>query len=667
MAKRGKRQKQKVVIDEAVVHYQTGKVREAEQICIDILGQEPNHADALHILGDIACARGQYDRAIGLYEQSIASKGKNSYKSHNNIGLVLEKQGKIDEAIAHYRKAISIDPKQGALHSNLGKTLYRQGKIAEAIACWQRALGLRPDDPKAHNNLGMALERQLEYDRAIEHFQQALACKPDDAEAYDNLGRVKEKQGKYSEAMAYYQQALALDPNRADIHNKIAYVLDRQGNLSEAIAHFRQSVSLNPKGAEYNYNLALALQKQKKLPEAIGYYQQAIRLKPDYGPAYNNLGTVLRGQRRLTEAISYYQQALLLKPDSAEVHRNLGTAYYEQGNIALAIASSREELALRPDDAEAHKNLSALLILSGDLQRGFAEYEWRWQMPEFARENPRPSISKPLWQGEDLEGRTLLITREQGFGDMIHFIRYAKVVREQQTGGGRVLVTCFEPMLRLFKSIPDIELLIAGSALPDFDVWAPMMSLPYILGTTLETIPAQVPYLHAREGERLKALLRTSDKFKVGIVWASRTDHPNSRKRSCDLNHFLQLLSLPHITLYSLQKDFPQPPELQDNKNIIFLGEQLHDFADTAAIIQALDLVITVDTAVAHLAGALGKPVWVLLPFAPNWRWMLHRADSPWYPSMQLFRQQKLGDWSEVFLAVQRALESLVFTTNRVQ
>jgi len=210
------------LIYEAVVHYQTGKVREAEQICFDILGQEPNHADALHILGDIACARGQYDRAIRLYEQSLASKGKNSYESHNNIGLVLEKQGKIDETIAHYRKAISIDPKQGALHSNLGNTLYRQGKVAEAIACWQRALGLRPDDPKAHNNLGMALERQLEYDRAIGHFQQALACKPDDAEAYGNLGRVKEKQGKNSEAMTYYQQALALDPNRADIHNNIA-------------------------------------------------------------------------------------------------------------------------------------------------------------------------------------------------------------------------------------------------------------------------------------------------------------------------------------------------------------------------------------------------------------------------------------------------------------
>jgi len=453
MAKRGKRQKSKVsrrtkqvnspeeydqLISGAAVDYQTGKVREAEQICFDILGQEPNHADALHLLGDIAYGQGQYEGAIGLYEQSLGSKSKNGHKLHNNIGLALEKQGKIDEAIAHYRKALSINPKHGSSHSNLGKALYLQGKIAEAIACWQRAINLRPDDPKAHNNLGMALGRQLEYDRAIGHLQQALACKPNYAEAYNNLGIIKEKQEKYSEAIAYYQQAIALDPNRADIHKNIANTLGRQGKLSEAIAHLRRAVSLNPKEAEYNYNLAVVLQKQKKLPEAIGYYQQAIGLKPDYGQAYNNLGTVLQDQGRLTEAISYYQQAIKLEPDSAEAHNNLGSAYQEQGNITEAIANYREAIGLRPDYREARANLGPVLLLSGDWQRGFAEYEWRWQIPEFAGENPLPSASKPRWQGEDLQGRTLLITREQGFGDMIQFIRYAKAVGEQQTGGGRV-------------------------------------------------------------------------------------------------------------------------------------------------------------------------------------------------------------------------------------
>ncbi|MBC6471944.1 MAG: tetratricopeptide repeat protein [Hormoscilla sp. GM102CHS1] len=684
MAKRGKRQKLKVsrrtkqvsapeeysqLIYQAGVHYQTGKVREAQQICFDILKQEPNHADALHLLGDIAYGQGQYEVAIRLYEQSLASKSKNGHKLHNNIGLALEKQGKIDEAIAHYRQALSINPKHVSSHSNLGKALYLQGKISEALACWQRVLDMRPDDPKAHNNLGTAMVRQLEYDRAIRHFQQAIACKQNYAEAYKNLGIVKEKQEKYSEAIAYYQQAITLDPNRADIHNNIGLALGRQEKLSEAIAHLRRGVSLNPKEAEYNYNLAVVLQKQEKLPEAIGYYQQAIGLKPDYGQAYNNLGTVLQGQGRLTEAISYYQQAIKLEPDSAEAHNNLGTAYQDQGNITEAIASYREAIGLRPDYREARANLAPVLLLLGDWQRGFAEYEWRWQIPEFGEQNPLPPTSKPRWQGEDLQGRTLLITREQGFGDMIHFIRYAKAVREQQTGGGRVLVTCLEPTLRLFKSIPDIELLIPGSALPDFDVWAPMMSLPYILGTTAENVPARVPYLHPGE-EALKRLLRTeavkcvllqTKKLKVGIVWSCR---PNKdligRQRTCSLRDFIPVLELPDITFFSLQKGSQVLELSQSTYKIVNLDEFINDFADTAAVIQALDLVITVDTAVGHLAGALGKPVWVLLPFVPDWRWMLHRPDSPWYPTMQLFRQQQPGNWSEVFLAVQRALQSFL-------
>ncbi len=362
----------------------------------------------------------------------------------------------------------------------------------------------------------------------------------------------------------------------------------------------------------------------------LQHREQALALNPNYNvndvKAYIQLGLVLGQQRKLTEALGYFRQAIALAPNSVYGHFCLGTA----------------------------------LLLSGDLQQGFAEHEWRWQFPGFARPIYHFSPA-PLWDGSPFPGQTILLYSESGLGDAIQFIRYAPLVKQL---GDKVIVACSPALKRLFSTIPEIEDFIEDppSSMPEHHLRARIMSLPYLLGTTTEEkIPAQVPYLHAREeNEAIKSLLpQTSDKLKVGIVCAPRPQALDYASRGCDIQYFIQLLSLPDITLYSLQKGVSQPPQA-NAKNLIFLGDKLNDLADTAAIIQELDLVITVDTSVAHLAGALAKPVWTLLAYSHDWRWMLDREDSPWYPTMRLFRQSQPGDWTGVFVEVKAALVSFI-------
>jgi len=434
--------------------------------------------------------------------------------------------------------------------------------------------------------------------------------------------------------------------------------LRKQGRHQQAIAHYHQSLTLQPNNANVYNNIAITLHNLQNFSEAIAYYQRASELDPNNANFYYNLGTaMLSAGRDLQEVIRQYQKATAIKPHQA-AYKNMGKALRELGRIEEAIASYRQALTMEPEDAATHYGFSFALMLSGDLQNGFAEYEWRWHMPEFTtRYKKYFSRSRYLWDGSDLQGRTILVFAEQGFGDAIQFIRYIPHVKAK---GPRVIVECRTELLRLFSTVPGIDRLIpAESQIPDFDAIAPLMSLPHLLGTTLEKIPAQVPYLHGSEAsETLKCLLQTDRPVKVGIVWSCNQDHPSFSRRSCSITEFLPLLEIENITFYSLQKG-PQVKDLEQLKDkVISLDPLLHDFADTAGAIAQLDLVISIDTSVAHLAGALGKPVWILLPFAPDWRWMLDRQDSPWYPTMRLFRQQTPGDWSIVFAAVKDSLQS---------
>lgn len=429
--------------------------------------------------------------------------------------------------------------------------------------------------------------------------------------------------GRLAQAEQLYRQILQQQPDRIQALHQLGILASQVGKHEQAIPFFQRVLALAPNFAEAHFNLASALQKQDKIEDAIAHYQRGLALNPSYPEVYLNFGAALKAQGRLEDAIASYQQAITLKP-------NYPKARY---NLALA------------------------LLQHGDLRQGFTEYEWRWQLPH----HPPRNFSQALWHGSNLQGQKILLHAEQGLGDTIQFIRYAPLVARRD---GYVIVECQAPLIQLLATVPGINQLVAqGETLPQFDVHLPLLSLPHRLGTTLETIPAQIPYVSPPASHHLKLDAPQGTLLKVGIAWAGSPKNPNNRHRSLDVAHFLTLLNISGVAFYSLQKEPPaaELDRLGDNKKRIHdLSKQLHDFTDTAAVVAQLDLVITVDTSVAHLGGALGKPVWVLLNFDPDWRWLLGRETSPWYPSIRLFRQDSPGNWQDVFARVGESLSALL-------
>ena len=629
--------------DEAVTCYQQA------------LRLKPDDAEAQNNLGIVLAKQGRLNEAAARFQQALRLK-PDYPDAHNNLGIVLEKQDKLDEAMARYQQALRLKPNYPEAHYNLGIVLARQEKLDEAVACYQQALHLKPNYPEAHNNLGAVLARQGKLDEAMASYQQALRLTPNSAEAHHNLGLILAKQNKLDEAMASYQQALRLKPNYPEAHSNLGNVLQEQGRLDEAVASCQQALRLKPDSAEAHHNLGIVLAKQDKLDEAVASFQQTLRLKPDYPDAHHNLGIVLEKQDKLDEAMASYQQALRLKPDYPEAHNNLGIVLEKQGRLDEAVACYQQALHLKPDYPEAHWNRSLAWLQMGRFEQGWPGYEWRWKCKEFGS---LPPFHPPLWDGSPLDGRTILVHAEQGLGDTLQFIRYAPLVHQR---GGRIILVCQPPLIGLLTRSPGVERLVAqGEALPEYDVHVPLMSLPGLLGTTLESVPADVPYLDAEpqlvEGWRHR--LGSYPGFKVGIVWQGNPKFRLDHLRSIPLAQFAPLARVPGVHLFSLQKGpgAEQLAAVTDRFPVTDLGRRLDDFMDTAAVLKNLDLVISVDTAIAHLAGALGIPVWVALPFVPDWRWLMDREDSPWYPSMRLFRQTRLGQWEDVFQRIAEALQ----------
>ncbi|MHB8474354.1 MAG: tetratricopeptide repeat protein, partial [Gammaproteobacteria bacterium] len=370
---------------------------------------------------------------------------------------------------------------------------------------------------------------------------------------------------------------------------------------------------------------------------------------------YNNLGLALHGQDRYEEAIVQYQRAIALKPDYAQAYYNLGNSCVSQGKPCEALLHFEHATVLKGDFALAHWNLSLALLLSGDLIPGWKKYEWRWDINKQDKRN----FPCPLWDGEDISGRTILLHAEQGLGDAFQFIRYAPLVAER---GARVVVECQSVLVQLLATVRGITRVVDNAErLSGLDMHAPLLSLPNIFHTTLSSIPAQIPYLTADHElvESWRDKIGTVErKLKVGLVWAGNPSHQNDHNRSCSLQAYAPLARVPGVAFFSLQKG-PAAVQLNDapqGLNLIDYTDELVSYSDTAALLANLDLIISVDTSVVHLAGAMGKVVWALLPFAPDWRWLLDREDSPWYPTMRLFRQPQPGDWVSVMESVRAAM-----------
>lgn len=658
----------------AVRELQAGNIPQAESLCRQILQGDSQHAVALHLLGVINFQAGRSDQACHYISQAVALKPDNA-EARSNLGAALRVQGRVEEAVASLMEAVRLKPDYAEAYNNLGLALRDQGKLTEAAASLTQAVQLKPSFAEAHNNLGLVFRDQGKFSEAVASLMRAVQLNPGYAQAHSNLGLAFADQNLPEEAVASLERALRCKPDFAEAHHNLGLALKRQGKLSEAVASLTRAVNLKPDYAEAYNSLGLALKEQGKLDEAIDSLAHAIRLKGNYAEAHTNLGSVLTEQGKPDEAVASLRRALLCDPNLAPAHNNLGLALLEQGQLDEAAASLQQAVRRKPEYAEAHKNLGMVWLLAGNFEQGWPAYEWRLKCKEFSI----PPFRQPQWDGRPLHGQTILLLAEQGLGDTLQFIRYAPLVKER---GGRVLLACPAALARLLACSPGVDELVSQDSQPAFDVYAPLLSLPRIFGTTLATTPAKVPYLFADAGlvqhwqQELSpssgssrpnpqpsantSLLATPGpssrpELKIGITWRASAQSSTGHRRSFPLTQFAPLARLEGVRLFSLQKGpgTEQLGALAGQIAVTDFGDRLDKtagpFMDTAAVIRNLDLVITPDTAVAHLAGGLGVPVWVALPFVPDWRWMLQREDSPWYPTMRLFRQTKRGDWTPVF------------------
>jgi tetratricopeptide (TPR) repeat protein len=573
----------------ALDNHQAGRLTEAEAAYRAILGQHPDHADALHYLGVLLHQRGDDASAAPLLDRALA-----------------------------------LTPEIAACWSHRGLVAVALGDMAHAIECQEHALALDPAFSNARNNLAVALQ----------------------------------KSGRVEEAIEQYKMLLAQDPGFADARTNLGAALSAAKRHDEALAAFYEAIARNPGNQTAQFGAGNALRSLKRLDESAASLRQAVVLNPDHFEAHVNLGTTLGLAGRFEDAEARYRHALTLR-DDPQVHVCVGAAIGSQGRFGEEEPHYRRALELSPDHADAQHNLALMHLRRGEFRQGWALHEVRWRSSKYMPIDI-PGIAQ--WQGESIKGHTLLLVGEQGHGDQMQFVRYATVLAQL---GATVDVLAPSNIVELVRSVRGVRRVVVDIPTGGYDFWTPMMSVPHLVADVVPDVLADTPYMSVsaeRIGawpHRVVALAR--ERLKVGIVWAGSPDFANDRFRSMPFDALGPLAELSGIEWFSLQKG-PAREQLARSASPLKphdLTEHVHDFVDTAALIQQLDLVLTVDTSVAHLAGALGKPVWVLLPLNYDWRWMLGRNDSPWYPTMRLFKQSTLGDWSEPVEQVKLALGEL--------
>ncbi len=699
----GKKFALNATLNSALQCHKTGNLEQAEKLYRQVLSQSPDHPDALHLMGFLAIQKGKNEEAVILIEKAIEKK-PNSAAFYANYAVALQNTGRNEKAVMAGRKALELKPDAFNTYNTLGNALSGLERLDEAIENYQKSIGLNPKIPEAHFNLGNAFRKQYKFAEAAESYKQALMLKPDYAEAYFslgllficlndsdsaansllqainakndyyeayfNLGNVLMDQKKTDAAIACYEKALKTKPDYVEAYLKLGNVLYSQKEYDNASKNYQKAISLKPDFAEAYYCLGKMYSDQEKLNEAITNYEQAIKLRSDFAEAYNGIGNVFRFQGRFEDAMMRYEKALTIKPDFAEVYYNMSNIFLDQGKSEKAIENCKKALELKPDLAEAHWNMALALLTKGDLEHGWKKYEWRFLKKDAA---PLP-FPQPCWDGSDLKGKKLLVCAEQGVGDEIMF---ASCLPEVIAQTEKCIVECDERLVPLFaRSFPEAvvtERINDNNPYPldvsSADIKIAIGSLPQFQRTDFSRFPQKKSYLKPDMEKtdmwrnRFKGL---GNGLKIGISWRGGKEAYVKRIRSINPKQWIKLFSISGIHFINLQYG-SSPDELKEISES--LGKTVHDWDDSdplkdlddfAAKISALDLVISVDNSTVHMAGALGVPVWTLLPAGSDWRWMQESEDTPWYPTMRLFRQSKFGDWKEVFEKVYRHLKALI-------
>jgi tetratricopeptide (TPR) repeat protein len=578
--------------------------------------------------------------------------------------IALHRRGDLARARFIYEGILAREPRHfDALHL-LGLIEFQSQHPRAAVRLIEAALQIEPGSAIAHGNLGSALQELGEFERALASFGRAIALDPGYADAYYNRANLLGILKSWPAALANYDQAIALRPSFAEAHCNRGDVLQHLNRLEDALASFDRAVAIRDAFAQAHRNRALVLHRLRRFEAALAAADRAIALQPTLAEAWHDRGVTLHELGRFDEALRSCSRAIALRPGFAETYSNRGVVQHELRQFAAARASFDRAIALDASLAQAHLNKSLTCLLTGDFAQGWAEHEWR------VKEDRR--FAAPQWRGEEaLAGATVLLHAERGLGDTLQFCRYARLLADQ---GLRVVLEVQAPLRRLLSTLEGVaQVLTRGEALPAFDRHCPLLSLPRAFKTTLATIPASVPYIKCDPGLRSEwgRRLGNTAKLRVGLVWSGgfRAAEPEQWSVNARRNipvAMLGALNVPGIEFFSLQKGPGATAELATVRAAGWEGPQiadydalLTDFADTAALVAHLDLVISVDTSTAHLAGAMGKPVWLLNRFDTCWRWLLDRSDSPWYPTLRLFRQETPGDWRGVVARLREELREL--------
>jgi tetratricopeptide (TPR) repeat protein len=644
-----------------------------------------NRGNALKELRQLDAAVASYDRAIGIQPDYA--------EAHYNRGIALKELGQLGDAVASYDRAIGINPDYAQAFYNRGTAQLELRQLAAAVVSYDRAISINPDYAQAFFNRGNAQQELKQFDAAVASYDCAISINPDYAEAYSNRGAAQQELGQLNAAVASYDRAIDIKPDFAEAYSNRGNALKELNQLDAAVASYDQAIGIKPDFAQAYSNRGNALKELKQLDAAVCSFDHAIRIQPDYAEAHSNRGNALKELKQLDAAVASYDRAIGINPDYAQAFYNRGTALQELGQLDAAVASYDRAISIKPDHAKAysnrgtaqqqlrqldaavasydhaiciqpdyahaHWNKSLALLLSGKFSNGWELYEWRWHRE--GAEQFKRDFKQPLWLGaEPLQGKTILLHSEQGLGDTLQFCRYARLVA---ASGARVIAEVPKALIGLLQGLEGVtEWVEMGKPLPLFDFHCPLLSLPLAFKTNIGSIPNRQAYLRGNREKMAKweNKLGAKTKRRIGLVWSGSTIHENDHNRSIRLSSLLDYLPEKHDYV-SLQKELRDVDKasLEGCVRLKHFGEALTDFSETAALCELMDLVISVDTSVAHLSGALGKTTWVLLPYVPDWRWLLDRDDSPWYSSASLYRQDTDRDWKSVFTRIRADLTRL--------
>jgi len=710
-------------LNQAFNYHQKGNLREAEKIYREILQNKPDNDTVLYLLGTLASQSGQYETAINLLNKAIEINPAADY--YKGLGDILYNIGKKQEASQFYRKTIELNPDDEETSFNLALLCQQLGNIDEAIRCFENVVRLNPKDVDAFNslgalffnnkrdfvnaekcfnrvvelkhgfvdgyfNLGLVYTALKQNDKAISSYNKVIKLNPKHTKAYFKKGLLFGND--YDKTIECYTKLIEFEPQNADAYYNLANAyrskdqggltragllldnnIDKSAYLNKAIKYYEKAIELDPNLAQAYNNLATIYSQNGNMDKAQICLQKAIKLKPDFCDAYINLAALYLNINEFDLVEEYYFKALNLKPNSVNLYIKIGDFYYNTGEYNKSKEYYSKALELNPDSIEAKWALSSIYIMMQDFEKGWEYYESRFYINSLSKPN-LPAVSQPRWTGkESLDGKTLLIYYEQGLGDTIQFIRYAYELKNKINA--KIL---FKPqsdsLVKLLRqSNPDVE--IVDLSTPDetieFDYYVPLMSLPYILGARFDNIPYTSKYIKTNPDDvnYYKEKYFNNNKFKIGIVWSNKNLINLDKLRSMqNIKYFYDMAKLEGVQVYSLQKGSgeSQLNDLPEDVKIINLGETFNNLADTAAAIENLDVVLSVDTSVVHLAAALGKPTWVLLNYTYCWRWFIGLEHSPWYESARIFKCQKMNDYDNMMKNVTEKLKKLVEKTVEV-